>query len=223
VTVTTVPTGPQVGEKPLITGTGMTVKEPDEVAGPAGLVTMIGPVLAPVGTVAVSSVSEWTVKLLAGTSPNCTAVTLVNPLPVTVTTVPTGPEVGVKPLIAGAKMIVKWVGEIAVPAGLVTVISPVVALGGTVAVSCVSELTVKLVAGKPLNWTAVAPVNPLPVTVTTVPNGPEAGVKLLITGTTITVKAPVELAVSAGLVTVIGPVLAPEGTVAVSRVSELMV
>ena len=61
------------------------------------------------------------------------------------------------------------------PAGVVTAMGPVVAAPGTVAVSWVSEATVNA-ALLPLKVTAVAPVKPLPVTVTGVPAGPEAGV-----------------------------------------------
>src|SRR5439155_21066545 len=43
------------------------------------------------------------------------------------------------------------------------------AWSGAVAVICVSELTAKLVAAVPPNETAVAPVKPVPVTVTSVP------------------------------------------------------
>ena len=54
-----------------------------------------------------------------------------------------------------------------VPAGVVTATGPVVAPVGTVAVIWVSEVTVN-VAVVPLNFTAVAPVKPLPVMVTEV-------------------------------------------------------
>ena len=54
-----------------------------------------------------------------------------------------------------------------VPAGVVTATGPVVAPAGTVAVIWVSEVTVN-VAVVPLNFTAVAPVKPLPVMVTEV-------------------------------------------------------
>jgi hypothetical protein len=60
-------------------------------------------------------------------------------------------------------------------------IGPLVAPAGTVAVICVSEFTVK-VPPVPLNMTAVAPVNPLPLIVTDVPTGPLEGLKVLIDG-----------------------------------------
>ena len=73
-----------------------------------------------------------------------------------VTLVPTGPLVGEKLVIQGPT--VKSVALVAVPPGVVTLIVPVVALAGTVAVICVSELKVK-VADVPLNLTDVTPVN----------------------------------------------------------------
>jgi hypothetical protein len=50
--VTLVPTGPLVGLKPLIVGGWVTVKLPLLVLLPPGVVTMIGPLAAPLGTVA---------------------------------------------------------------------------------------------------------------------------------------------------------------------------
>ena len=50
--VTLVPTGPLVGAKLVIVGAGMTVKLVALVAVPPGVVTLTGPVVAPVGTLA---------------------------------------------------------------------------------------------------------------------------------------------------------------------------
>jgi hypothetical protein len=58
---------------------------------------------------------------------------------------------------------------LAVPEGVVTVMGPLVAPVGTVAVICVPELTVNDDAAVPLNATPVAPVKPVPVIVTDVP------------------------------------------------------
>ena len=50
---TVVPAGPLVGVKALMVGgPGVTVKEAELVAVPAGMITEIGPVVAPAGTVA---------------------------------------------------------------------------------------------------------------------------------------------------------------------------
>ena len=50
--VTLVPTGPLVGAKLVMVGAAMTVKLVALVAVPPGVVTLSGPVVAPVGTVA---------------------------------------------------------------------------------------------------------------------------------------------------------------------------
>ena len=68
-------------------------------------------------------------------------------------------------------------------------------------------------AALPLNLTAVAPVKLAPVIVTTVPTGPLVGEKLVIRGPT--VKLPALVAVPPGVVTLIVPDVAPEGTVVV--------
>ena len=71
---------------------------------PPGVVTVTSSMpTAPAGAVAVMEVSEFTVKLLAGTVPNVTAVASVKPVPVTVTVLPPalGPEPGDTPVTAG--------------------------------------------------------------------------------------------------------------------------
>ena len=69
----------------------------------------------------------------------------------------------------------------------VTLIFPLVAPVGTVALICVSVLTANVVAATPLKLTPLAPVKPVPVNATLVPTGPLAGVNELITGTVVTV------------------------------------
>ena len=108
----------------------------------------------------------------------------------------------------------------ALPPGPVTTILPVVAPAGTVAVICVDELTVKL-ADTPLNKTAVAPVRSTPVITTDVPALPVAGENEVTVGA---ITKSVELvAAPAELTTLIRPVVAPVGTVAVIRVGEFTV
>ena len=105
--------------------------------------------------------------------------------------------------------------EVAVPPGVVTEIVPLVAVFGTVAEMWLLSVTVKL-AVVPLNFTLVAPVKFVPVSVTLVPVGPLAGAKLVIVGATAdTVKLLAEFALPCGVVTAIFPVTAPMGTVAV--------
>src|SRR3984893_6572828 len=60
---------------------GSTVKVPELVAVPSGVVIPILPVFAPVGTVAVTFEVEFTVKLAALTPPNVTWDALVIPPP----------------------------------------------------------------------------------------------------------------------------------------------
>jgi hypothetical protein len=85
----------------VIVGAAVTVKLVALVAVPPAVVTAIVPLLAPVGTVAVICVSESTVKVAAAPL-KVTAVESARKLPVRVTVLPTGPEVGVKPAMPGA-------------------------------------------------------------------------------------------------------------------------
>jgi hypothetical protein len=73
----------------------------------------------------------------------------------------------------------------------------------------------------PLNVTVVAPVKPLPVIVTLVPTGPLVGENDDTTGfvAVVTVKLDELVPVPPGVVTAIGPVVDPAGTVAEMLVS----
>jgi hypothetical protein len=53
VIITVVPAGPMFGERPTIAGAAMTLKFEDVVTVPPGVATVIGPVVAPIGTTAV--------------------------------------------------------------------------------------------------------------------------------------------------------------------------
>ena len=103
------------------------------------------------------------------------------------------------------------------PPGTVTLIGPVVAAAGTVTVICVPEFTVNAGAFTPLKLTALAPVNPDPVIVTLLPDGPYAGENA------ITVKFVALVAVPDEVVTAIGPVVTPAGAVVVICVGEFTV
>jgi hypothetical protein len=210
--VTLLPTGPLAGVKLVIVGGLITVKLLALVAVPPGVVTPIGPIVALAGTVAWIVVAEFTVKP-ALTPLNVTAVAPVKLAPLMVTLLPAGPLAGVKLVTVGGLITVKLLALVAVPPGVVTPIGPVVALTGTAAWIVVAEFTVKP-ALTPLNVTAVAPMKLAPLTVTLVPTGPLAGVKLVIVGGLITVKLPALVAVPPGVVTAMGPVVAPAGTVA---------
>ncbi len=64
--VTLVPTGPVTGLNEVTVGGALTVKFEAEVAEPPGVVTPIGPVVAPLGTVVVIAVpAELTVNVAA--------------------------------------------------------------------------------------------------------------------------------------------------------------
>jgi hypothetical protein len=118
----------------------VTVKLAALVAVPPGVVTEIGPVFAPLGTVAVSAVVETMVNL-ALEPLNLTAVVPPRFVPVIVTDDPALPLGGEKSVIAGAGITVKLVTLVAMPPGAVTAIGPVVAPKGTVAVIFVRPWT----------------------------------------------------------------------------------
>ncbi len=234
--VTEVPMGPEVGENELIVGLDgvVTLKLLALVAVPPGVVTRILPSVAPDGTVAVILLEEFT----ANDAERLSNVTepVVKPLPLKfvpliVTEVPTGPEVGENELIVGAgtEVTSKLVELVAVPPGVVTRIFPSVAPDGTVAVILLEEFTVND-AETLLNVTEPV-VNPLPLKfvpliVTEVPTGPEVGENELIVGAgtgVVTVKSERLDPVPPDAVTLIGPVVAPDGTAAVILVEELTV
>ena len=177
-----VPTGDRQDDATVVAATPVTVKFDPLVAVPDGVVTVIRPVVAPAGTVAVTR-SSFTKLKLADVPLNRTLVAPVKWLPLMVTDVPTAPLDGEKLLIVGADPLVtvKFDALVAVPDGVVTVILPVVAPLGTLAVIRPSFATLKL-ADVPLNRTLVAPVKWLPLMVTDVPTAPLDGEKLLIVG-----------------------------------------
>jgi hypothetical protein len=156
------------------------------VVVPPGAVTVMVPLVAPGGTVASISLSEATVKFGAGVWLKLTTVAPVRFFPLIATKVPAGPLLGEKLLMlgggAGGAPTVKSDALVPVPAGVVTLIEPVVAPLGTVASTSLSDTTVKDVAAAWLKLTAVAPVKFFPLIATDVPAGPLLGEKLLIDG-----------------------------------------
>jgi len=123
-----------------------------------------------------------------------------------------------------AVLTVKFGVLVAVPLGVVTLILPVVAPVGTVAVIVVAEFTVNDVALVVLNFTELVvkagavPLKFVPVIVTDVPTGPKAGVNEVIVGAP-TVKFVALVLCPAAVYTWIRPVVAPEGTTAVTEVA----
>jgi hypothetical protein len=122
--------------------------------------------------------ADCTVKVVE-TPPSVTELTLVKPEPVIRMLAPVAPKPGEKPVIFGAPpdvVTVKLAELVPVPFGVVTLIGPLVAPLGTVALTLVSELNVND-ADVPLNFTTVAPVKCDPVIETFVPTGPVVGLK----------------------------------------------
>ena len=143
-----------------------------------------------------------------------TDVAPVKLVPLIWTAVPTGPLVGAKSVIVGGLTTVKLLELVAVPPGVITLIGPVVAPEGTVAWIVVGELTL-YVALTPLKVTELAPPKLVPLIWTLVPTSPIVGAKLvMVGGLAVTAKLLVLFAVPPEVVTLIGPVAAPEGTVA---------
>ena len=100
-------------------------------AVPAEVMTVSGPVVAPVGTIARIKVAERTVKF-AALPLKRTAVVPVKFAPVSRTLLPTMADVGVKLVMRGATT--NLVALAAVPAMVVTAMNPDVELFGTVIV-----------------------------------------------------------------------------------------
>lgn len=151
----------------------------------------------------------------AGVPLKLTAVAPVNALPVMVTVVPVLPEPGLKDEIVGITPNVA--GLDALPAAVVTLTVPVSAPAGTVAVMVESEITANAAAVL-LKVTVAAPVNALPLMVTEDPTAADAGVTpvMLGAGCDVTVNEAGLPAVPPAVVTLMGPVVAPAGTVVVS-------
>src|SRR5581483_4295162 len=141
-------------------------------------VTVTTPVVAPAGTV-VSIVESSVTENVAFLPANFTLVAPVKPTPLTVTGVPTGPEVGVSCVIDIVTL--KDLVDVALPASVVTMTLPVVAPFPTVdwISVCVSE-----VIGAAL-WpilTFADESKPVPSIVTVVPVMPFSGLNEVIVG-----------------------------------------
>ena len=212
--VTDVPTAPEVGDSPVMVGAVATVKLTPLLATPPTVTTTL-PVVAPVGTGALIEVALQVV----GVAVVPLNFTVLEPwdapkfVPLMVTAVPTVPEVGASPEIAGVGSTVKLTPLLALPL-TVTTTFPVVAEAGT---GTLIEVAAQLVGlpETPLKVTVLLPwLEPklVPVIVTEVPAAPEVGDKLLIVGAVVgTVKATPLLATPPTVTTTL-PVLAPVGT-----------
>ncbi len=106
VTVTGVPTGPWRGENVVIEGAPLlleTVKFPPVWAKPLGVETVIGPVVAPLGTLVVICVPGPFTLNPAAVPLNRTNVVPTKFDPLIVTPVPTGPLDGLNPEMFGGE------------------------------------------------------------------------------------------------------------------------
>lgn len=162
---------PPVGDKLVRVGAATYWnKAPLLVAAVVSMVTALAPA-TPAGEVAVTELSELTVKAVAAVVPKYTSRVSVKPAPVTVTAVApvVGPAVGVIELITGDGWKLK-LSELSVPPGVVMLIETVPArCAGVIAVISPSSATEKLVAGVVPKFTLVVPVKPEPVMATLSP------------------------------------------------------
>src|SRR5438128_12567801 len=134
------------------------------------LITVIGPVIAPEGTTAVIWLSLTILKDALTLLPNFTPVTLKKPTPLIVTVSPT-PATAVDTLvIEGHRLMVMLLLCASAQFALLTVIGPIAASTGTVAVICESLMTVNAAAlALLLNFTAITFRKPDPLIVTLSP------------------------------------------------------
>ncbi len=136
VSTTLLPGNPMVGAKLVIFAN--TLKVAVLVALPAALVTLILPVIAPLGTLTLIDDAETTVIAPALTVPteavNSTSVTLFKFVPLIVTVAPTAAAVGENAVMVGGLIIINIVELVAMPPGVVTETVLLLAVAGTTAV-----------------------------------------------------------------------------------------
>jgi hypothetical protein len=148
----------------------------------------------------------------------------VKPVPVITTLVPpdAGPDVGARPVTVGAGRKVNVPAEVPVPLSVVTLTVTAPTPAADSAVICVAELTTKLAALVPPNWTAVAPVKPVPVITTLVPPlaGPDVGARPVTVGAGRKVNVPTDVPVPFGVVTLTVTEPTPAAVTAVICVAE---
>src|SRR5580700_6963770 len=181
------------------------------LATPATVTTTF-PAVAPVGTdvtmlVALQLVVAATVPL------NFTVPEVPKFVPVIVTAVPTGPDVGFRLAIEGGgadDVTVKGMVLLAIPP-TVTTTFPVVAPAGT-DVTMLVALQLIVVAVVPLNFTVPEDPKFVPVIVTAAPIAPEVGLRPVIEGVDPVTVKPTPLLATPPTVTTTFPDVAPAGT-----------
>ena len=213
--VTTVPTGPLVGDRIASVGATVTVKARLLLARPPTLTSTL-PLIAPAGTGVTMLVADQVVGVAVVPLNVTVLVPWVAPkfVPVIVTTVAAGPLVGDRLVSVGAPVVTVKARVLLARPPTVTTTFPVVAPAGTGTTMLVADQVVG-VALVPLNVTVLVPlVAPkfVPVMVTTVATGPLVGDRLVSVGATVvTVKASVLLARPPTVTTTL-PLVAPLGT-----------
>src|SRR6266478_4234489 len=209
-----VPNGPEFGFRPVMAG--VTRKLTELLAKPPTVTTTAEePAAAPFGTEIIILVPFQ----LAGVSAAPPKVTVLVPCevpkfaPEIVIDVPTGPDMGLRPVMLGGTLTVKFTPLLATPPTVTTTL-PVVAPVGTGTAMLVA-LQLVGVAAVPLKVTVLVPcVAPkfAPAIVTDVPTGPDVGFRLVMLGAgVVTVKFTVLLATPPTLTTT-PPEVAPVGT-----------
>ena len=178
----TVPVPPFAGEKEVIAGGGRKVN-PANKAVPYGVVTKTFPE-APAPTTAVIVASFTTVKDVAATPPNVTAVAPVKYVPLMVTVVPWLALCGANDVITGVGNVNVKPDLVEVPDGDETIISPEAPVP-TTAVIVVALTTVNELAAVPPNVTAVVPLKLTPEMVTVSPGMAVVGVNEVICGSVV--------------------------------------
>src|SRR6185295_11498389 len=132
-----------LGFKSVITGAGTTVNVfVLDVPAAVTTETLTAPALRLPGIVTVICTSEFVSSVVTAVALNFTEVALARLDPLMVSVVPFTAVVGEMELRSGGGMTVKLVELVTGPATLVTVIGPVAAVAGTVAVIWVALLTV---------------------------------------------------------------------------------
>ena len=189
VIVTAVPTAPELGFRLVIPGAGAVTVKVTPLLACVPTVTTTFPVIAPAGTVTAILVSLQLVAVAVVPLNLTVLVPWVAPkfVPVIVTAVPTGPDVGFRLVIAGAGVVTVNVTPLLACVPTVTTTLPVAAPVGTVTTMLVALQLVTPAAFVP-NVTVLVPcVDPklLPVIVTDVPTAPDVGFRLAILGTSV--------------------------------------
>jgi len=213
VTATEVPTGPDAGLRLAIAGVTVKVAEPFALEMPP---TVTSTLARPASTLFGTEATILVGFQLMGVATRPPMVTVLvpcgppNALPVMVTEVPAGPDVGFMLVISGVTvkftLLLAWLPTVTTTAVALAVVKLGTTTVRAVAVqfTCVTAVPPKLTVLEPC-----ALPKPVPNIVILVPTGPEVWLRKLMLGTT--VKSTPLLATPPTVTTTL-PVAAPEGT-----------